>query len=106
VRILLFFGRPGRLSQAEIDTWAHARSRELVERLEGVAEANLTPLRPLGANGAAEHDWLLELRIDSDDEHRRSRDRQLRDFLGDLRLLGTRPSVVVADDGEPLPTAR
>ena len=84
----------------------HARSRELVGVLDGIAAARLIPVKALGSH-PLDHDWLLELELDpGSDEQRRLRDRRLREFVGDLRLLGTRPNILVAEDPERVAPVR
>jgi hypothetical protein len=106
MRVLVLFGHPERLCQADTDSWARDASIALVEQLSAVAQADLVALAPL-SQSAGGHDWMLDMRIagpDGDAHAARAQQRVLRDFLGDLRLLGTRPRLMVADEAVDLAT--
>lgn len=66
--------------------------------MEAVEAARLTALAGTGRDHDG-HDWMLELMISEgvviDDAIQAP---ALRDFLGDLRLLGARPTVLIMSD--------
>lgn len=98
MRLFVLFDDPTYLPAHEVAEWIRSEAGLLIDRLSAVAGAQLTPLQATGEY-AHDHDWLLELRLE--------RDRELdgvlaapalREFVGDMRLLGTRPAVLVAGD--------
>jgi hypothetical protein len=98
VRLLVLFNDPAYVAAHDVDEWARTEAALLIDRFGALAGAELTRLQSTGEY-AHDHDWLLELRVTPD------RDLggvlgapALREFVGDLRLLGTRPVVLVARD--------
>jgi hypothetical protein len=105
VRLLLLWEHP-RLSLAdEVRAWAEREiaplgANERVERLD------LIPLRAAGDH-VAQFDWLLELRVRTRAEAAELlREAPLRDLLGELRSLGLRPIVLVADEADAVHVGR
>jgi hypothetical protein len=105
-RVLLLCCTPPRLRPDEARAFA---TREL-GRLEdagivrGVSLANLrsTPWR-----WAREWDWLVEIRLDRDGDWAvLVSSREWDELLGDLRLVGMRPTLLVAEPAEPVSTER
>jgi hypothetical protein len=100
-RLLIFWTQPPHLSAAEAEAWVHAEVGK-VTGLAGVERAELTRLRSGSERFGAPHDWMLELHLapgSAPDDCVEAR--PCAEWLGDLRLLGMRPAVVVADgEGE------
>jgi hypothetical protein len=87
-RILILFAHPGSLRPAERGGWADQLADELRQR----APVALSPIAE-----PSEWNWLLEIDVESQ-EHAEDllQAPATRDLLLDLRLLGSRPRVVVA----------
>jgi hypothetical protein len=87
-RVLILFAHPGSLRASECARWA--------DRLAaGLREHTPVALTPLAEPG--EWNWLLEIDVDSSDAGQKLLQApETRDLLLDLRLLGTRPRVVIA----------
>jgi hypothetical protein len=100
-RLLIFWTQPQHLSAAEADAWVRGELRK-VTGLAGVERAELTRLRSRSERFAAPHDWMLELHLAPGAAAADYVEAQpCAEWLGDLRLLGMRPVVVVADsEGE------
>jgi hypothetical protein len=97
-RLLVVWTRPRHLSTEEADDWVEpAIARILV--LDGLAWAELTVLESAAVRYWREWDWLLELHLAAgvDRQDWLARDAWV-DWMADLRLLGMRPQVMVADD--------
>jgi hypothetical protein len=100
-RLLIFWTQPHHLSAAEAEAWVRGELRNVTDAA-GVERAELTRLRSGSDRFGAPHDWMLELylapgAVPSDYVEARP----CAEWLGDLRLLGMRPAVVVADrEGE------
>ena len=96
--LLILFDRLARMPIGEACDWTRAEARRLVGSMESVEAARLTALAGTGRDHGS-HDWMLELMIPDnvgiDDV---IQEPALRDFLGDLRLLGARPTVLIASD--------
>jgi hypothetical protein len=100
-RLLIFWRQPHHLSEAEAEAWIRAEL-QTVTGAPGVERAELTRLRSGSDRFGAPHDWMLDLHlapgaVPSD----YVKARPCAEWLGDLRLLGMSPAVVVADgEGE------
>ena len=102
VRLLLFVGRPNALSEREAARWMREQVAPLA-RMEPVTRVEVTRLQAPALRGGRDWQWLIEMHCDDgEDAARAARDEVCRDFVSDLRLLGMRPSLVVADGTEPL----
>ena len=102
-RVLIFWTQPAHLSAAEADAWARAELRK-VTGLAGIERAELTRLRSGSERYGAPHDWMLELHLAPGAAPSECVEAQpCAEWLGDLRLLGMCPAVVVADRDQPLP---
>jgi hypothetical protein len=101
-RLLLFVGRPSALSETEAVRWM----RELVAplaRMEPVSRVEVTRLQAPALRGGRDWQWLIEMYCErGEDAARAARDEACRDLVADLRLLGMRPSLVLADGIDPL----
>jgi hypothetical protein len=104
-RLLIFWTQPSHLSATEADTWVRGELRK-VTGIAGVERAELMRLRPGSERFGAPHDWMLELHLAPDAAPSECVEAQpCAEWLGDLRLLGMSPAVVVADVDAPLPEA-
>lgn len=97
-RLLVVWTRPRHLSTAEADDWVEPAIARLTG-LDGLARAELTVLESAAVRYWREWDWLLELRLAPgvDRQEWLTNDAWI-DWIADLRLLGMRPQVMVADD--------
>jgi hypothetical protein len=99
---MFFWSRPLHLSEEEAETWA----REEVGRLlaiEGVRCGELTRLRDGSSEYGRDRDWMLELHLTAGTDAQQCVDHgACSEWLGDLRLLGMRPSVLLAEEGTVL----
>lgn len=91
-----------RVRNTRITSRVRAAGREEVGRLlaiEGVRCAELTRLRDASPRYGRDWDWMLELHLTAGTDAHQCVDHHgaCREWLGDLRLLGMRPSVLVAD---------
>jgi hypothetical protein len=101
-RLLIFWTQPSHLSVAEADSWVRGELRK-VTGLAGVERAELTRLRSGSKCFDRPHDWMLELHLAPGAAASECVEAQpCAEWLGDLRLLGMRPAVVVADRDERL----
>jgi hypothetical protein len=97
-RLLVLWSRPHHLTAEEAERWARAEVRALLGD-PGIRSATLTRLASASARHGADWDWLLELDIDAPDRVERG---PCAEWLGDLRLLGMKPSVVLVAGGVDL----
>jgi hypothetical protein len=98
-RLLIFWTQPPHMSAAEADAWVRGELRKITG-VAGVGRAQLTRLRSGSERFEAPHDWMLELHLTSGTVPSECVEAQpCAEWLGDLRLLGMRPAVVVADGG-------
>jgi hypothetical protein len=98
-RLVILWTRPYHLTAEEAATWA----RREVGRLLGVDAigcAQLTRLRSASPGHARDWDWMLEIGLSPGATAEDCVNAAVfTEWLGDLHLLGMRPSVMVADDG-------
>jgi hypothetical protein len=100
-RLLILWTRPDHLSPEEAEAWARdelaaLRAPDIVERAE------LMRLRSASLRYPREGDWMLELQLARGaDGAALLETGPWAEWLTDLRLLGMRPSVMLAD-GEPV----
>ena len=97
-RLIVLWSRPYHLGTEEAERWATQQVRELV-KTDGVGGAALTRLERASPRHGCDWDWLLELEIALPAGDR------IDDWLGDLRLLGSRPAVLLAAESIPLEDA-
>ena len=96
-RVMVLWQRPPALSAEEVAAWAQGEARRLLDGGE-VRSACVRRLRRLADADASRYDWMLELDVPAPDVLRTGR---VRELLGDLRMLGMRPLLVVPDgDGD------
>jgi hypothetical protein len=94
-RVLVLWSRPQHLSAAEAERWARDEVRALLAA-DAVTSARLARLQRPSPRHGGEWDWLLELEVTAADCVDRG---ACAEWLGDLRLLGMRPSVTLVADG-------
>jgi hypothetical protein len=96
-RLLIFWTQPRHLSTDEADAWVRSELQKVTE-LDGIERAELTRLRSGSERFGAPHDWMLELHLVPGSAPADCVEaRPCAEWLGDLRLLGMSPAVVVAD---------
>jgi hypothetical protein len=96
-RLIVLWARPRHRTAEEAERWARAEVRALLA-VDAVRSASLTQLESASARHGSDWDWLLELDIAL--PARDCVDRgPCAEWLGDLRLLGMRPAVMLAGDG-------
>jgi hypothetical protein len=101
-RLLLFISRPYHLSDQEADRWMRSQAAGL-EKGEQVTRVEVSRLLSPAARPGAEWDWLIELHCDGvEGAGRAAREAALRDLVADLRMLGMRPRLVLAEGTRPL----
>jgi hypothetical protein len=97
-RVLIFWTRPHHLSDQEIDAWTWAEARRLLG-IAGVERLELTRLESASERHARPWDWMVELHLTADADRRGCIDAGPgADWIRDLRLLGLRPAVLLAED--------
>jgi hypothetical protein len=93
-RLMVLWTRPSHLTAEEAERWARDEVRRLLSA-DTVQGAELTRLGSASARHGSDWDWLLELEIDL--PARTTVDHgPCAEWLGDLRLLGMRPTVLLA----------
>jgi hypothetical protein len=95
-RLLVLWSRPAHLSAAEAERWARGEIRALLAD-DGVRSAELTRLENASPRHESDWKWLLELQVAGSAGECLERG-PCAAWLGDLRLLGMRPTVIVAGD--------
>ena len=96
-RVLVLWRRPDHLSAEEAERWARSEVRALLAD-GGIRSAELTRLESASPRHGCDWDWVLELEVA--DPVRDCIDRgACAEWLGDLRLLGMRPAVLLAAAG-------
>jgi hypothetical protein len=97
VRVIILCERPQHLSAEHAIAWLRRASAEAVAT-RGVAALRLTQLQNPSPTLAPMATWLIEAELERGaDAAAIVASAPWRDLLGDLRLLGMRPSVAVAD---------
>jgi len=94
---MLLVRRPYHLSDEEADRWMRSEAKALTG-VPDVERVEVSRLLSPAARDAREWDWLIELHFArAEDATRAARDEACRDLIGDLRLLGMRPRLVMVD---------
>ena len=93
-RLLVLWSRPHHLSPEQAERWARAEVRAL-RAADAIRTARLTRLECASPRQASDWRWLLELEIAGSVRDCVERG-PCAEWLGDLRLLGMRPAIVVA----------
>jgi hypothetical protein len=97
-RLLVLWSRPRHVTSEEAERWARAEIRALL-RADDVHSAQLTRMASPSARHGADWSWLLELEVAGPVPQFVKR-RPCADWLGDMRLLGMQPRVMM--DAESL----
>ena len=98
-RVVITGSQPHHLSQAEAHAWLRTEVGSL-RALPGVESVVLTRARS-SVGGANPWAWLCELHLaDGADADAVAEHSLCRNWMGDLRLLGMHPALVVLDSGE------
>ena len=93
-RVVILWERPDVLSNAEAVSWARAEVQRLLVS-DDVAGVCLRPVAPVEDGEPRRYDWMLEVDLATASSWH---DSPLRELVGDLRMLGMRPLVVVPGD--------
>jgi hypothetical protein len=93
-RLLVLWSRPRHVTGEEAERWARAEIRGLL-LADDVQSAQLTRLESATARHGADWSWLLELDV-ADPVTEFVKRRPCAEWLGDMRLLGMQPRVMVA----------
>ena len=100
VRIIVLWNACRGISAAEDARWAQAETEKLRD-VEGIAGVHLHQIESAALRHPRAWDWCLELEIaNGDAPNSVVRRPECAEFLADLRLLGTRPSVLVLPEGD------
>jgi hypothetical protein len=100
-RLMLFVCRPSALSEADAARWMREQAAQVASVGE-IDRVQLTRLESPVWQGGGDGEWLIELHCRRrEDAVRAARDNACRDLVADLRLLGMRPRLVMADGSGP-----
>jgi hypothetical protein len=99
VRILLLWNACRGTSSEEDARWVQEETDKL-RACNGVQAVTLHRVESAALRHPRRWEWCLELRVASGGANAVVRDPVCAEFLADLRLLGTRPSVLVLPEGE------
>ncbi len=103
-RVVMLWTRPYHLSGEEAAEWARKEASRLLT-VDGVAGAELTRLQSVSDRLPRAWDWMLEVHLAAGaDPAQYIAAPPCAEWLADLRALGLRPSVLLADGGVPLGT--
>ena len=95
-RVLMMWNDPMHISGDEAASWLGGQSSRLLV-LEAISQIELTQPERASERHSRAYDWLLEVHLKAgSDPARFIDDPLLSDWLGDLRLLGMRPVVLLA----------
>jgi hypothetical protein len=101
-RVILLVGAPQHLRPEEAEEWLRKEATAL-SAAEGVTRAVISPLASPSARWPNQWGWLIEVDCDGPgDAQSATRDDAWTALLGDLRLLGMRPTVAVVGDANEL----
>jgi hypothetical protein len=103
-RLLVLWSRPRHVSSEEAERWARAEILQLL-RADDVRSAQLTRIASASVRHGSEWSWLLELEV-ADPVDQFVKRRPCADWLGDMRLLGMQPRVMVAAESVDLDPRR
>jgi hypothetical protein len=105
-RLVVLWTRPYHLSPEEADAWTCREVARLLG-LDGVARVELTRLQSASTHHPSQWDWMLELHLHHGVDGHACVDASVcAEWLGDLRLLGMRPAVVLVEGSRTLTRAR
>jgi hypothetical protein len=101
-RVIILVGTPEHLRAAEAEEWLRGEASAL-GTADGVRRAVISPLGSPSLRRGNEWGWLIEIDCqDPDGADRVVRDGAWTALMGDLRLLGMRPTVAVVGDASEL----
>ena len=101
-RLIVLLGAPQHLRAKEADAWLQKEAAALTTA-EGVRRAVISPLASPSVRWPNQWGWLIEVDCDGPDgADRATCDDAWTALLGDLRLLGMRPTVAVVGDAREL----
>jgi hypothetical protein len=101
-RLIVLVGAPQHLRAKEADAWLQKEAAALTTA-EGVRRAVISPLASPSVRWPNQWGWLIEVDCDGPDgADRATCDDAWTVLLGDLRLLGMRPTVAVVGDAREL----
>lgn len=101
-RLLVLCGRPLHLAADDADRWLESEVRDLVAD-DLVARIDFISLSSASLAWGRQWDYLLEIHLrEGSDPNALVRSAACSGLLGDMRLLGMRPTVLVADDGHAI----
>ena len=96
-RLIVLCERPRQLSAEDALAWFRRATADLVDG-EAIDAVSLTELESVSLRWGRSWDWLIEVEFaDPGTARRVAAERPWGELLGDLRLLGMRPCVAVAD---------
>jgi hypothetical protein len=101
-RLIVLVGAPQHLRAEEAEDWLQKEAAALTTA-EGVRRAVISPLASPSVRWPNQWGWLIEVDCDGPDSADRATcDDAWAALLGDLRLLGMRPTVAVVGDAREL----
>jgi hypothetical protein len=101
-RLIVLVGTPEHLRAAEAENWLRGEAAGLAT-VDGVRRALLSPLASPSPRWGNQWGWLIEIDCESPDgANRVVRDGAWTALMGDLRLLGMRPTVAVVGGASEL----
>jgi hypothetical protein len=95
-RVLVIWSRPQHLTAEETERWARTELRDVLAA-DSVRSAELRRLEPASPRYGGDPRWLLELEV-AGPARECVENGPCAEWLGDMRLLGMRAEVVVADE--------
>jgi hypothetical protein len=94
MRIIVLWNSCRGISAAEDASWVESETEKL-RAVDGVADVRVRHVESAALSHPRAWDWYLELELGNGDEPSAVvRRPEVNEFLSDLRLLGTRPSVL------------
>ncbi len=101
-RLIVLVGAPQHLRAEEAEDWLRNEAAAL-GTAEGVRRALISPLASPSLRWPNQWGWLIEVDCDNPSGvDKATRDDAWKELLGDLRLLGMRPTVAVVGDPSEL----
>jgi hypothetical protein len=98
MRIVVLWNACHGISRAEDADWVRQETEKL-RTVDGIADLRLRRVESAALRHPRAWDWYLELQLGDDNAANAVvRRPQVDEFLADLRLLGTRPTVLAIDE--------
>jgi hypothetical protein len=95
-RLVLLAEAPSHLDHEQTEAWLRSELATLVAQ-PGIQRGSLSRLESVSARFSRGWDWLIELECAPGDAERAACDSAFGDLFGDLRLIGMRPTVALAN---------